>query len=104
MGLTEQWTLYRDGRLESGKGAVIKLSPDEAQSIQRKMLDRGFIQLSRAVKPPSGCADCIWMTVTVYENGQKYEIQTNLVDKDTTENERLIIEDLETWLRGIGSK
>ena len=104
MGINEEWTLYQDGSLKSGKGVVIRLTSDQAQAIWQRLLEKNFIQLSKAVKTPSGCADCFWMTVTLYQGGQTYQLKTNLIDKETSEDERSIIEELDTLIRDAGGK
>jgi len=69
-GISEQWTVYPDGRITSEQGPEYRVSPERISSLLSEIESLGFFVMSEASGRFSPCRDCFTYRITVSHEGQ----------------------------------
>ncbi len=82
-GGTEQWTVYADGRVISGKNVETRINTTDLTRLLTTLKDTGFFDLPNQPKQPSTCNDCFNYTLTVNYQGQSKSVTIVEGDSNT---------------------
>jgi hypothetical protein len=77
-GISEQWTIYADGRIAGPAGQTAQVSEAEVSQLLAEIEAAGFFDWSTPARLPSGCADCFSYSLVVTFEGRTNQIR--LVD------------------------
>ncbi|MDQ4076037.1 MAG: hypothetical protein M3220_07300 [Chloroflexota bacterium] len=75
-GITEQWTIYSDGRVVNDKGSVWEVAPGEVQQLLDEIESLGFFDLEGKFIPKDPCCDFFTYVITVRDGDQENTVTT----------------------------
>ena len=81
-GVSEQWTIYPDGRVVSGKGTEQRVTAERVTALLAEIAALGFFQAADAPRSPSACRDCFTYQITLAVGGQVKTVTTQDGDKN----------------------
>jgi hypothetical protein len=69
-GLSERWTVTREGQVISETGEEHSASPEQVEALAAELEALGFFELEDSYTPSGACNDCFNYTITVSRGEQ----------------------------------
>jgi hypothetical protein len=102
-GVSEQWTIYADGRILAPSGAVGQVPEAEVNQLLAEIAGAGFFDWATPARLPPGCADCFTYSLLVTFEGQTKELRLVDGQPDAPEGAWTILERIQALLASIDS-
>lgn len=102
-GVSEQWTIYADGRILGPAGAAAQVPEAEVNRLLAEIEAAGFFDWATPARLPSGCADCFTYSLLVTFEGQAKELRLVDGQPDAPEGAWTILERIQALLASIDS-
>jgi hypothetical protein len=84
-GMSQQWTVYGDGRIEMPDGSEKQADPKQLQTILDAAQTADFFTLNDSYVPEESCCDQFLYDITIQLDGQNKTIQVTDADSEQPE-------------------
>lgn len=75
-GVSEQWSIYPDGRIMAGDGREWKVAPEQVEQLISDIEASGFFDLSGQYMPRNPCCDRFTYSLVVRSDGKAGSVAT----------------------------
>lgn len=73
-GVTNQWALYADGRIEANTGSYSQATPEQVDQLLSEIEQLGFFKLNSRYVPLNTCCDRILYELSVGRDGREHNL------------------------------
>lgn len=103
-GISEQWTIYPDGRIVSGDGQERKVSAEEVSALLIEIGALGFFDLRDSGGLPNTCADCFSHQITASSDGGLNQITVAGAGYDPQDPRWQVVQKISDFISGLSSE
>ena len=100
-GISEQWTIFPDGRIVSLDDREFTASAAMVSTLVAKIKALGFFELESASSLPSSCADCFNHQITVDTGGKPTSITVEGSVADPQDPKMMVLEAINKFLISV---
>jgi hypothetical protein len=94
VGVSEQWTIYSDGRITTGDGREWQVTPQQVEQVLHNVEALGFFEMSGRYMSRTVCCDRFTYEITVRHGSEVKRITTVDAAPNTPANLWRIIEEI----------